>query len=608
MVGRLIHSSSLLALASYLALSALLFASALRHPFHLQVGNATDGLLAMWFLKWLPFAISHGHNPLLTNYLDYPAGVNLMWNGSMPLVALVLAPLTTTLGPVFTYNLMATLAVALSAWTAFLFIRRYVERPLAAAVGGLLFGFSPYVMGHLLAHPALFIVFLPPLIFLLLDEGLVRQRRRPVVTGILLGLLGSAQFLIGQEVLLLTALAAAVAVVLLVAFDPGAVWARAGHALRTLGVAVGVFLVVCAVPLAVEFLGPQRLHGTAQEPNRYVSDLLGFVVPSPLQAIAPRWAITISGRFVGGLAEVTNSYLGVGVIILLAFVAIRYWSSPVVRLASLVGTTFAILSLGQTIHFNGRVTHIPVFVVALVFPLLQPWLPARVMLYGVTLLWLGMIKLPLLENILPVRMMLFVFLAAGIGLAVLVDAILRTAPTLPSPASGGGKNLWRWGGGVAVAAALALLVPSWPYPATSPPVPEFFQSALANQIPEGSVALLAPFSAATVNGVAPMYWQAASGMRFRMPEGYIFVPGPSASPPHSATQGVMRGVEDGHDLTGFTPAVQQEMLGELQSWKVQTVIVGPMPHQDRMIEVFRTLLGRDPSYQGGVYVWWQVQS
>src|SRR4030081_3910038 len=116
---RLMLSPSLLALGSYLALSVVLFASALRHPFHLQVGNATDGLLAMWFLKWLPFAISHGQNPLLTNYLDYPAGVNLMWNGSMLLVDLLLAPLTMPLGPIFTYNLMCTLAVALSAWTAF---------------------------------------------------------------------------------------------------------------------------------------------------------------------------------------------------------------------------------------------------------------------------------------------------------------------------------------------------------------------------------------------------------------------------------------------------------------------------------------------------------
>jgi len=122
------------------------------------------------------------------------------------------------------------------------------------------------------------------------------------------------------------------------------------------------------------------------------------------------------------------------------------------------------------------------------------------------------------------------------------------------------------------------------------------------------VALLAPFSAATPYGVAPMYWQAASGIRFRMPEGYIFVPGASPSPPRSATQDVMLGVELGDDLASFTPALQHEMLGELESWNVQTIIVGPMPHQDRMIEVFRTLLGREPSYQGGVYVWWQVHS
>jgi len=613
---RLTLSSSWLALAAYLLLSVLLFASAWRDPFIVQVGAGTDGLLAMWFLKWLPFAVSHGQNPLLTNYVDYPAGANLMWNGSMPLVDLVLAPVTTTLGAVFAYNIMATLAVALSAWSAFLLIRRYVERALAAAIGGLLYGFSPYMMAHLLGHPALFIVFLPPLIFLLLDDALIRQERRPLATGILLGLLGGAQFLIGQEVLLLTALMAVIAVVLLIALDPVAIWARAGHALRTVGVAALVFLLVCAVPLAVQFFGPQRVQGIAEGPNIFVSDAFGFVLPSSLQAIAPAWAVHISDRFTGGLAEATNSYLGIGLIILLAIAAIRYWSTPIVRVATLLGTMLAILSMGQTIHYAGHVSRIPVFALALVFPLLARFLPARVMLYGVILLWLGLIRAPLLDNILPVRMMLFVFLAAGVLLAVLIDELLRT-PTLPSPASGGGKSwlssprrggkLWPLAGGVLVVAALALLLPSWPYPAATPPLPEFFRSAMVNEVPEGSVALVAPFSGATAHGAAPMYWQAASGMRFRMPEGYIFVPGPSPDPPPSATQRLMRAVEKDGDLTtSFTDTVQHEMLGELESWKVQTIIVGPMPHQDRMIEVFRTLLGREPSYQGGVYVWWQV--
>ncbi|HLB77175.1 MAG TPA: hypothetical protein VJO72_09095, partial [Candidatus Dormibacteraeota bacterium] len=180
---------SAVAFGGYLLLSVVLFASAWRMPFTLAVGNGTDSLLAMWFLKWLPFAISHGQNPLLTTYVDYPAGVNLMWNGSMPLVDLILTPVTTTLGPILAYNLMATLAVALSAWSAFLLISRFVQRPLAAAVGGLLYGFSPLMMAHLLGHPALFIAFIPPLLFLLLDDALVRQQRPAITTGILLGLL-----------------------------------------------------------------------------------------------------------------------------------------------------------------------------------------------------------------------------------------------------------------------------------------------------------------------------------------------------------------------------------------------------------------------------------
>src|SRR5207247_10693766 len=124
------------------------------------------------------------------------------------------------------------------------------------------------------------------------------------------------------------------------------------------------------------------------------------------------------------------------------------------------GTMLAILSMGQTIHYAGHVSHIPVFALALVFPLLARFLPARVMLYGVILLWLGLVRAPLLDNILPVRLMLFVFLDAGVLLAVVVDAILR------APASRA-----RLMAGLGVVVALALLIPTWPYPAATPPLP-----------------------------------------------------------------------------------------------------------------------------------------
>ena len=600
------RSPALLALLTYLLLSVLLFAAAWRDPFHLVIGNSTDSLLGVWFLRWLPFAITHGHNPLLTNYLDYPAGANLMWNASMPLIDLILAPVTTTLGANFAYNLMTTVAIALSAWTAFLLVSRYVPSPWAAAAGGLLYGFSPFMIAHLLGHPALYNAFIPPLIFLLLDEALIRQRRSTVSTGILLGLLGTAQLLIGEELLALTALVAALAILLLAALEPGSVRAHAGHALQAVGVAAAVFFITSVVPLGAQFLGPQGFHGIIQGPNTFVSDVLAFVLPSHLQALAPGWATRISDRFTGGLAEATNAYLGIGLAAVLLFVVVRFWSSTTVRLTALLAVVLAVLSLGQTIHIGGRVTYIPVFVLALTFPLLQRFMPARLMLFSVVLLWLGLIRLPVLDNILPVRLMQFVYLLAGILVAVLLDAILRTRDRQAQLAGGAGLAL-----------SLILLLPAWPFPAAAPPVPEFFRSAMVDQIPDGSVALIAPFSRASVDGVDPVAWQAASDMRFRMPEGYIIVPGgtdsyqpggPSPSPPASATQTEMVAIERGDDLAGFTDTVHQQMLAELASWKVQTVIVGPVPHQDRMIEVFRILLGHAPVSQGGVYVWWQVQA
>ncbi|MDQ6885475.1 MAG: hypothetical protein M3077_14760, partial [Candidatus Dormibacteraeota bacterium] len=114
------------ALAIYVALAFLLFINTWVHPFTYAVGSPGDAPQFMWFLEWSAYALTHAHNPLFTTYLDYPAGVNMLWNCTVPLLAAVLTPVTLALGPVFSFNLLATLAVGLSAFTAFLFIRRYV--------------------------------------------------------------------------------------------------------------------------------------------------------------------------------------------------------------------------------------------------------------------------------------------------------------------------------------------------------------------------------------------------------------------------------------------------------------------------------------------------
>ena len=588
---------ALAALLVYSCLAVAMFFSTWVHPKTWSIGLPGDPQQIMWFLSWPPFAITHGHNPLFTNYIDYPGGVNLMWNTSALLPGLVLGPLTSLAGFVLSWNVLMTAAIALSAWTAYLLIHHFVPSQVAAGVGGLLYGFSPYMTAHSLGHPHATLAFIPPVVLLLLDEIVRVQRRRALMSGSLLGLAGAAQLLIGEEMLATMAVVVVLLLGLVIAQFQDQVVPRINHALRSLACAAGVFAVLDAVPIGFQFLGPQHLRGVVHEPNLYVTDAWSFIVPTKLLMFAPASTTAFSDKFSGSDVVESNSYIGVLLLLLLAFIVIRYWRLPEVRLAALGAALVAILSMGVTIHLDGRATSIPVFALGLVFPLLQRYLPGRVMLYLTFFGWLGLSKLPVWSNILPSRLMVYFYLLAGLLIAVWLNDLRTWQPA------------GRWVGWLATAASLVLLVPALPYPSTPNAVPAFFSSPAVSQIPLGSVALVVPYSSA--GDSRAMVWQAQSRMRFRMPEGYAFIPdtpvGARLSPPPSATHDQLIAVASGL-ASPLTDDRRQQMLGELKSWNVQTVIVGPMVNEQGEIDLLTALLGRPPELVDDVYVWWGVDA
>ena len=70
----------------------------------------------------------------------------------MPLVGLLVAPLEEIAGSFLTFNVVTTLALALSAWTCYLALRRWVGGFAGPFIGGLLYGFSPFMAAHSLGH------------------------------------------------------------------------------------------------------------------------------------------------------------------------------------------------------------------------------------------------------------------------------------------------------------------------------------------------------------------------------------------------------------------------------------------------------------------------
>jgi hypothetical protein len=616
----------------YLGLAALLFSSVWPSPTTLQAGAGGDPQLVLWLLRWFPFALQHGQMPLLTTHLDYPAGVNLMWNTAfIPLAALV-APLTLESGAVLASNVLLVLSLGLSAWCAFLAIRRYTNSWLAAFLGGLLYGFSPFMVAQALGHPQLTAAFTPPLMLIALDELIVRQRRRVIWLGLALGVLGAVQLLIAEEVLATEALIAALGVALLVGMYPGQLRVRAPFILRGLGVAAVAIVVLTGYPLAVQFFGPQQVHGSIWGQRLFVSDLLGFIVPTPMQGVRPPFAEAITQRFSTGIYE-WDAYLGLPLIAVLVVVARRAKQNRLIQFATLMLIGVAALSMGPVIHVAGLITPVPVALVALVLPLVAgPRIARRWLIYPFVAAWAGLTLLPVLNQALPDRLTLYAFLFAGLLFALFIDALPARIfpPPLAGPVGprerrfsakrafetfgegqGGGFSLPRVRGraGVltswaAVALVIVSLIPRLPYPVAAVMVPTFFASAAADRIPEGSVALVAPYSRQW--RAEAMVWQAASGMRFRMPEGDAIVPGPSLSPPSSALGSLLVRLEGGAAAAAPSEAMRPALMADLRHWDVRTVIVGPMDGREAVAAMFTWLLGRPAETVGGVDVWWDV--
>ena len=230
----------------------------------------------------------HGHNPLFTDWQNYPVGINAGVNGSMLLLGVLASPITFLFGPVVTWNVLEWAAPFVSALSMCLVLRRWTRWWPAAFVGGLLYGFSSYVTAQA-GHLFLVFVPLPPLFFLLLHESLVRQRWSPKRVGALLGLLCVAQFFIFAELFASLVLMGAGATVLYLLANRKHISIDTNY-LKTASISAAlVGAVLLIYPIFVTLFGPQHINGVPNPAGgscRAAGDLAGFVVPGYLQRLA----------------------------------------------------------------------------------------------------------------------------------------------------------------------------------------------------------------------------------------------------------------------------------------------------------------------------------
>ena len=247
--------------------------------------KSMDPNFYVWSLRWWPYAIAHGLNPLYSSQIAAPAGHSLAWVTTVPPLALLATPLTLAAGPVVAFNLLAAAALPVSAWAAFVLCRRLTGRFWAALVGGAVFGFSSFEMNHGSAGQLnlTYSLLLPILAYLMLlwrDES-ISSRTFVILAALTMAL----QFYLFEETF------ADLTGILLVAFVLGLVIAGRAHRPEVLRMARVVGIAYGIAARARRPLPGVCAHQPAAESGAGITgmDLASLVVPRPGRTFGIGW-------------------------------------------------------------------------------------------------------------------------------------------------------------------------------------------------------------------------------------------------------------------------------------------------------------------------------
>lgn len=564
--------------ATYLGLAFVEFWPAWVHGagHWLQSGGQFDVGQSVFFLAQFPAALLHGLDPFANSWTNWPYGANYMTNTAVPLLALVMSPVTLAAGPIFSLNLLFTLAVWANCLVCYLVVGHFTRSRLGAFLAGLLYGFSPMATGGGYGHIHVVFALLPPVMFLLVWR-LCTNEGRAATNGLALGVAMAIQLYVFPEPLADCAVVAAVGLLAAAVIYRRRLAELLHHLAVGFGLAAGSFLLLGAFGLYMLLDGPEHIRGAAHPQGFFTlsADLFSTILPTQNQrftlGMGPIGArLTSVAPGVPDGAE-SGAYIGIPLLIILIVGTVMLWRRPLMRWAAGLALVSFVFSMGSRLRVDGHVTplHLP-FAVLDHTPLLDGAVAARY------------------------AMVEWFFLALMFGLTL---AALQRAAGDRLRAAG---SRWPRPAGTVTAMALGVvalvpLIPSWPYTESAVPLPSLAVGAQLRSLPTGQVLLGYPFP---TGNTYLMVFQAEDQMRFRLVGGSLIQPDAqghnlnSAAPP-SDCQAILNGY-----FLGARPALAltATLLGtcarEMLQWDVQTVLwtkLGAQPQAAR--EFFTVLLG-----------------
>jgi hypothetical protein len=431
----------------------------------------------MWLLSWWPHAIAHLLNPVITPVVWAPPGFDLAWTTSMPLAALLAAPLTRFFGPIASYNALTVIAPAAAAWCAFLMCRGMSAEYGASLVGGYVFGFSAYMLAEARGHLPVMLVFPLPLVMLIAFQR-ITGRLSNLRFSLILGTLLVASLLLWSELYATITFFGAIAFGLGWLYGDTAMRERLRQSIVPAAIAYALSL-VALLPYLYYFFQSGYPRSQINSPRQYSADLLNLLLPTPVNALGSIGLLqAVTSRFTTNSIE-AGAYFGLPLIAITCWYFWEHWREPMTRALFAFILIVCVFMFGPRLHINGDE------------------------LFGMP--WKIPMHLPLLRHALPVRFSVYAFLA----LAIIVSRWLSVSR--PMALKLGAIGL------LAVSLCPNLCTSFWSSNIESP---DFFANGDYRRIlqPEENVVIL-PYG---MNG-ASMLWQALAGFYFRVAGGWTSI-------------------------------------------------------------------------------------
>jgi hypothetical protein len=470
-------------LGVWTAIAAFEYRSFLTDPTRSLPGGP-DGVLYSWYFRSTLYALTHLHNPLISDRMNAPGGVSLMWNTSVPLLSISLAPVTWLIGATATTGLLMTVSPILAACSVYFVLRRFKGATGGAFVGATLYGFGPFAAGqsgHL--HLVGFMPFVPLLVYFGVGVCVAGSAGEGARRGLALGVVCGAAVLVSEEMLAMSAIVAVIAVAAGVVVYAPRVAAAYRRLLAGAAAAVAAAVAVAGLPLFDQFYGPLHLDGGVGLYQQSV-DVASILRPGPTMWFASASDVAASHVYRANTVESTG-YLGwplIAVVMLgITVVIMRSWRIGWVLAVSIAAAVA--LSFGAAIRIDGV------------------WTGA----YGP---WNILNGSSLLRSATPARFSLITVLLASFIIALALAAVRR-------------RRLVYSIGLATVLLGVLPLIPRLPYRTPAPlATPRFFTTAAVTAIRRDSVVLVLPQTPSPFSTTLIMRWQIDANLRFKIIGGY----------------------------------------------------------------------------------------